>query len=79
MVMLFLDIKAAFPHIVLSWLIHIMRMKGVPCKYTDWIQWQFQGHKTRLQFDNYESKDIIIQDGLDQGNPFSTTGMIFYC
>jgi hypothetical protein len=38
-VMLFLDIKAAFPHIVISRLVHIMHMKGVPHEYMDWIQW----------------------------------------
>jgi hypothetical protein len=77
-VLLFLDIKAAFPHIVVSRLMHIMRKKGVPREYTDWIIWRFKGRTTRLQFDNYESDLTTILDRLDQGDPFSTTGMIFY-
>lgn len=76
--LLLLDIKAAFPHIVVSVLVHKMRMKGVPREYTDWIQWRFKGRKTRLAFDDYQSDEITIEDGLDQGDPFSTTGMIFY-
>jgi ribonuclease HI len=76
--MLLLDIKAAFPHIVITQLVHIMRSKGIPREYTDWIVWRFKGRKTRLQFDDYESNSITILDGLDQGNPFLTTGMLFY-
>ena len=34
---LFLDIKSAFPSMVLHQLIHNMRQQGVPPKYMDWI------------------------------------------
>jgi hypothetical protein len=76
--LLMLDIKAAFPHIVVSRLVHIMWKKGVPKQYTDWITRRFKGRKTRLRFDDYESEEITIDNRLDQGDPFSTIGMVFY-
>jgi hypothetical protein len=36
------------------------------------------GAQDKATIDNYKSGEITIQDGLDQGDPFSTTGMIFY-
>jgi len=35
--MLFLDIKGAFPSVILKRLIHDMRMHGIPTQYTDWL------------------------------------------
>ena len=34
---LFLDIKSAFPSVVLEWLVHDMRKRGVLKRYTNWI------------------------------------------
>ena len=34
---LFLDIKSAFPSVMLEWLVHDMRNRGVPSQYTNWI------------------------------------------
>ena len=34
---LFLDIKGAFPSIILEWLIHNMHRRGIPQEYADWI------------------------------------------
>jgi hypothetical protein len=55
-----------------------MRKAGIPREYTDWIVWRFKGRTTRLYFDDHKSDIVTITDGLDQGDPFSTTGMIFY-
>ena len=43
---LFLDIKSAFPNVVLSQLIHDMRCRGVPAQYTDWIREKVEGRCT---------------------------------
>src|SRR5882724_12321903 len=34
---LFLDIKSTFPSVMLEWLVHDMRNRGVPSQYTNWI------------------------------------------
>lgn len=75
---LYLDIKAAFPHIIISALIHEMRMLGIPSEYTEWIAMRFKDRQTRFKFDDYTSRLITIEDGLDQGDPISTIGMILY-
>jgi len=35
---LFLDIKSAFPSVVLKQLMHDMRKQGVPMQYTAWLR-----------------------------------------
>jgi len=35
---LFLDIKSAFPSVVLSQLVHDIRQRGIPEQYTQWIE-----------------------------------------
>jgi hypothetical protein len=47
-----LNIKAAFPHIIISRLVHAMCQKGVPREYTDWVTMQFKNRKMQLQFDD---------------------------
>ena len=35
---LFLDIKSAFPSVVLNWLRHNMRKWGIPMQYMEWLR-----------------------------------------
>ena len=67
---LFLDIKSAFPCVVLDWLVHDMRNRGVPRQYT--------GHCTTLKFDGYESEPLPLSKGLDQGCPLWGIAFQFY-
>ena len=50
---LFLDIKSTFPSVVLEWLVHDMRNRGVPRQYTDWISHKVTVCCTMLKFDGY--------------------------
>jgi len=43
---LFLDIKNAFPSIILTQIIHNMRHRGVPAQYTDWLRQKVEGRCT---------------------------------
>jgi len=75
---LFLDIKSAFPSVVLDWLVHNMRQRGVPAEYTNWIRQKVSGRKTTLKFNRYESEPITLPKGLDQGCPLSSIVFQFY-
>ena len=44
-----------------------MRRYGVPKEYTDMILDKMMGHETIIAFDNYKSKPIPVNNGLDQG------------
>ena len=68
---LFLDVKGAFPSVEVQRLIHNMRMKGILQEYTNWILNRPQGHQTRIQFDDYLSDPLDIDNGCDQGDPTS--------
>jgi len=75
---LFLDIKSAFPSIVLEWLVHDMRIRGVPSQYTNWISRKVNGCRTMLKFDGYESEPLMLSKGFDQGCPLSGIAFQFY-
>ena len=75
---LFLDVKGAFPSVDISRLQHDMRLRGIPKEYTDWIARRMQGRKTRLSFDDYTSEAFAVENGLDQGDPFSVIGYMIY-
>ena len=75
---LFLNIKSAFPSVVLDQLVHDMRNRGVPQQYTDWIACKVTGHHTMLKFDGYESEPLPLSKGLDQGCPLSGIAFQFY-
>jgi len=68
---LFIDIKSAFPSVVLDHLVHDMRNRGVPRQYTHWITCKVTGHHTTLKFDGYKSEPLPLSKGLDQGCPLS--------
>src|SRR5882724_7484249 len=72
---LFLDIKSTFPSVILTWLIHNMRHRGVPSQYTNWLRQEVEGRHTTLKFDGYVSEQIPLPRGINQGCPLS--GIIF--
>jgi Reverse transcriptase (RNA-dependent DNA polymerase) len=57
---LFLDIKGAFPSIILDRLTHNMRIHGVPVEYTDWIDRKVRNRYTTVSFDDHTSEGIFI-------------------
>ena len=75
---LFLDIKSAFPSVVLDWLVHNMRKRGMPRQYTDWISHKVMGYHTTLKFDGYKSEALLLSKGLNQGCPLSGIAFQFY-
>lgn len=64
---LFLDIQGAFPNMVIPHLVYNSRVRGVPVKYTDWLQCKVQGHHITLCFDDYRLEPFEVLNGLDQG------------
>src|SRR5882724_4224959 len=75
---LFLDIKSAFPSVVLDWLVHDMRKRGVPRKYTDWFMCKVTECHTTLKFDGYESEPFSLFKGINQCCPLSGLAFQFY-
>jgi hypothetical protein len=72
---LFLNVKGAFPHTIPAKLASNMKKLGVPKVYIDWMTNKLDGHSTCLSFDDYESEQLPILQGIDQGCPLS---VIFY-
>jgi len=72
---LFLDIKSAFPSVILSQLIHNMRRMRVLEQYTSWIKMKVEDRRTTMRFNGYTSKARRLRRGIDQGCPLS--GIIF--
>src|SRR5882724_841482 len=75
---LFLNIKRVFPSVVLERLVHDMRKRGVPKRYTNWIAHKVSGRRTTLKFNGYESEPVTLSKGIDQGCPLSGTVFQFY-
>ena len=75
---LFLDIKAAFPSVVVEKLLHNMRMKFIPVEYMEWLRWRLDGRRTTLSFDDFISDPFHIPMGLDQGCPLLPIAFLFY-
>lgn len=75
---LFLDVKGAFPSVYISRLRHDMRLRGIPKETTDWIARRMEHRQTNLNFDDYTSEPFNIDNGLDQGDPFSVIGYMIY-
>jgi Reverse transcriptase (RNA-dependent DNA polymerase) len=75
---LFLDIKAAFPSIILKRLIHNMRRRGVPRQYMDWIKSKVKGRTTQIIFNDFTSNKESLLRGMDQGCPLSGIAFQFY-
>jgi len=66
-IILFLDIKGAFPNVAVPVLVHDMRRMGFHPKYTDWITNKTTDRETVLAFDDYVSQPFGVKHGLDQG------------
>jgi hypothetical protein len=72
---LFLDVKGAFPHALPARLVDNMKKLGVPGTYVRWMLAKLDGRTTCLAFDDYESEQMPVRNGIDQGCPLS---VIFY-
>ena len=76
---LFLDVKGAFPNTVPEVLAHDMRRYGVPKEYTDiMILDKMSGRETMIVFDDYTSEPIPVDNGFDQGCNLAMYGYRFY-
>ena len=72
---LFLDIEGAFPNAVPERLVHNLRKRRIPRKYTKFIDNMLRDRVTTLKFDGYSSAPIHIDNGIGQGDPLS---MVLY-
>ena len=45
---LFLDIRGVFPTVILEWLLHDMRTKGIPKEYMEWIRRKVVNRNTTI-------------------------------
>ena len=75
---LFLDVKSAFPSVVLEQLGCDMRQRGVPATYTDWITRKVECQTTTLAFDGFVLEPVPLRRGIDQGCPLSGILFQFY-
>ena len=66
-VLLFLDIKGAFPNVSIPVLTHDMRNMGFHPRYTRWITNKTTDRHTVLTFDDFVSPPFEVKHGLDQG------------
>jgi hypothetical protein len=78
MSILFLDVKSAYPSVAVDWLIHNMHKRGIPEEYTNWMRRRMAPRRTTLTFDDYKSEQFGINNGLDQGDPFSLICYLIY-
>ncbi|KAJ3499955.1 hypothetical protein NMY22_g19430 [Coprinellus aureogranulatus] len=75
---LFLDVKGAFPSVVVPVLLKDMEKRGVPKDYRDWFSRKLEGRKTIIAFDDYQSSPVEVKMGLDQGCTSSPLVYNFY-
>src|ERR1700723_175242 len=75
---LFLYVKGAFPSVDIKRLVHNLRERGIPKEHTDWMLRRLEGRKTRLLFDDFKSRFLEIEGGLDQGDPLSVITYLLY-
>ena len=75
---LYLDVKGAFPSVAVDRLIHNMRTRGIPEEYTKWMERRLAGRQTTIHFDDYQTPLFHIDNGLDQGDPFSGICYLIY-
>ena len=75
---LFLDIEGAFPNAVKDRLLHNMRKHRVPEALVRAVNAALTGRSTKLQFDDYLSESIALENGIEQGDPLSMIAYLFY-
>ena len=75
---LYLDVKSAFPSLMLEHLLHDMRRQGTPSAYIYWIRHKMEGHTMMLVFDGFISELITLNRGIYQGCPLSGILFQFY-
>ena len=75
---LFLDVKCAFPSVIIPRLLHDMCLLGIPQEYTVWLQEKLTHRSTMISFDDYESPPLAITNGIDQGCPLSVILYLIY-
>ena len=75
---LFLDVEGAFLNAIPSRLVHNLRKRHIPRKYTEFIAGMLKGRYTSLKFNDYISENIHIDDGIGQGDPLSMVLYQFY-
>ena len=74
---LFLDVEGAFPNAVPDRLIHNLRKRKIPRRYTNFIEKMLEERITVLKFDDHIS-DSINNNGIGQGDPLSMVLYQFY-
>jgi len=63
-VALFLDIKGTFPNTVPEKLVNNLRKRGVPMKYTNFIESMLKDRNTVLKFNGFILENITINNGI---------------
>ena len=72
---LFLDIEGAFPNAVNKKLLENLERRRVPTKIVQFVGNMLNGRATCLKFDDHESENISLDNGIGQGDPLS---MVLY-
>jgi ribonuclease HI/endonuclease/exonuclease/phosphatase family metal-dependent hydrolase len=75
---LFLDVKGAFPSVAIDRMVHELRAAGIPKAHADWMVRRLRGRKTTMSFDDFQSSEFGIDNGLDQGDPISGITYMIY-
>ena len=75
---LFLDIEGAFPNANPERLVHNLRKRKVPLRYTNFVRSMLRERVTTLKFDGYSSECIPIDNGIGQGDPLSMVMYQYY-
>jgi hypothetical protein len=57
---LFLDVKAAFPSVIIDTLLHNMRARRLLLEYIEWYKRCLTGHHTTLSFDDFTTDPFLI-------------------
>jgi hypothetical protein len=71
-------VKGAFPSVDTRRLMHNMRMMGIPKEHAEWMMRRLNGRKTTLTFDDFQSGEFDVGNGLDQGDPLSGIMYLLY-
>ena len=75
---LFLDIEGAFPNAVTNRLLHNMKKRGLPGPLVDFAGSMLENRKTTLRFDDHTSEEILLDNGIGQGDPLSMALYQYY-